>query len=327
MFTPIHSFVGGLLLFSSVSNFELLNGRVLGCSGILREYVWGDHAPWRAASLLGMAVGTLATKLLAPSYLQSALTVPTTIPLLGGLTGALLAGALVGAGTKLANGCTSGHMLCGLARLSPRSIAATVALFASSIATTYFVGSAPSSSTPLYQPLWPTPAEQRALIGLYALAVITFQSIRAVGAAYKASEPTKAVLRNVASFASGLFFSLGLIVSGMVHPTKTLGFLNITDLHNWDPSLMMIVLGGVLPNAIHYFRTIKSLKAPILDSKWWTSQGGAIDVKLVVGALIFGVGWGLRGVCPGPAVVQAVGNAGVETLGFVAAFLLGSKLV
>lgn len=125
----------------------------------------------------------------------------------------------------------------------------------------------------------------------------------------------------VASF-SGLLFGLGLAISQMVNPAKILNFLDIAG--HWDPTLVL-VMGGALLITVPAFRFILKRPAPVLDGKFHLPTKQDIDIRLVGGAALFGVGWGLGGLCPGPAIVGTLsGFAGV--LVFVAAMLAGSWL-
>jgi uncharacterized membrane protein YedE/YeeE len=117
-FTPVSGFVGGLLIGGAAALLILANGRVAGISGILGGAL--DGAPdrlWRGLFLIGLVVGPLAA--LALGFGPSAITVTGSTPLL------IVGGLLVGIGTRIGGGCTSGHGVCGLARLSRRSLAAT----------------------------------------------------------------------------------------------------------------------------------------------------------------------------------------------------------
>ncbi|MES2976802.1 MAG: YeeE/YedE thiosulfate transporter family protein [Pseudomonadota bacterium] len=133
-FTPWVSLAGGLLLGLASALFILLNGRILGISGILGGLLTprrGDAA-WRIAFLLGMAFAPWLFSLLAPNLLQA----PRIDAGLGLLAAA---GLLVGFGTRYGSGCTSGHGVCGLSRLSPRSMVATVTFIALGFLTVYIV--------------------------------------------------------------------------------------------------------------------------------------------------------------------------------------------
>ncbi len=123
----------------------------------------------------------------------------------------------------------------------------------------------------------------------------------------------------VSTFFAGLLFGLGLLLSGMTNPVKVLGFLDLAGA--WDPSLVLVMAGAisvaVIPFAIARHRQASWLGEPMRLPT--TSQ---IDRRLVVGSLLFGVGWGMAGLCPGPAVVNAVvGHA--DAMMFVVAMLAG----
>jgi uncharacterized membrane protein YedE/YeeE len=117
---------------------------------------------------------------------------------------------------------------------------------------------------------------------------------------------------------SGLVFGLGLQVSGMANPAKVLGFLTFPNWETFDPSLMLVLLFGVIPNALHWYLLNKTSKSngkkpsPRYPwEKWSVPTRKDIDLRLIGGAAVFGIGWGLAGVCPGPAVV-GVGAAMAE---------------
>ena len=126
----------------------------------------------------------------------------------------------------------------------------------------------------------------------------------------------------VTSLLAGLVFGIGLILSGMADPGKVLGFLDLTGL--WDPSLALVMVGaiavGLLAFAVARRRT-KSLLG--LDLELPTARH--IDRRLVGGSLLFGVGWGVAGFCPGPALA-ALGRGELKAAVFVAAMLVGMGL-
>ncbi|APX77638.1 YeeE/YedE family protein [Achromobacter insolitus] len=124
------------------------------------------------------------------------------------------------------------------------------------------------------------------------------------------------------AFVSGLVFGLGLIISGMANPAKVLGFLDVAGA--WDPSLAFVMGGAVLVTAVG-FALLRRRRASLSGEplRWPTAT--RVDVRLAVGSLAFGVGWGLAGFCPGPALVAA--SAGVpEALIFVAAMVAGMAI-
>jgi uncharacterized membrane protein YedE/YeeE len=121
------------------------------------------------------------------------------------------------------------------------------------------------------------------------------------------------------AFAIGLLFGLGLIVSRMADPAKVLGFLDLAGA--WDPSLALVMAGAVGIGSIGFFATRRRAESLLgLPMQIPTARG--IDRKLVIGGLLFGIGWGLAGFCPGPALV-ALGAGYGKALVFVASMLVG----
>jgi len=116
-FTPFSALVGGLLIGLAAVLLLFANGRIAGISGIVAGALVGDGRAWRLAFLAGLAAGTLAARASGGG--------PESLTMVAGAPAIVIAGLLVGLGTRLASGCTSGHGVCGVARLSPRSIAAT----------------------------------------------------------------------------------------------------------------------------------------------------------------------------------------------------------
>lgn len=117
----------------------------------------------------------------------------------------------------------------------------------------------------------------------------------------------------------GILFGMGLSLSQMVNPDKVLNFLDITG--NWDPSLLFVMLGA-LPVAMICFRAILKRPAPILAESFQLSSKLSVDAMLILGAAIFGIGWGMSGYCPGPAVT-GLGLFSFESVVMVLSILLG----
>ena len=104
----------------------------------------------------------------------------------------------------------------------------------------------------------------------------------------------------VSAFAAGLLFGLGLIVSQMVNPAKVLGFLDVFG--NWDPSLALVMAGAVVVSALGYV-VARRRGVPVLAPRLEIPTRRDLDPRLIGGAALFGIGWGLVGLCPGPALV------------------------
>ena len=117
----------------------------------------------------------------------------------------------------------------------------------------------------------------------------------------------------------GILFAVGLVVSGMAQPAKVVGFLDIFG--QWDPSLAF-VMGSALVVTHFGFKFVLKKPSPILGAKFQLPSAKHIDLRLVSGASLFGVGWGLSGFCPGPALV-ALGSGHPEVVTFVAAMFAG----
>ena len=125
------------------------------------------------------------------------------------------------------------------------------------------------------------------------------------------------------TFLSGLLFGLGLIVSGMTNPSKVQGFLDLAG--NWDPSLALVMGGALLVGSIAFPFAMKKPVA-LLGEKMRLPAARHIDRHLVLGSFAFGIGWGLAGYCPGPALV-ALGQGNPGTWVFLAAMFCGFAVV
>lgn len=118
-------------------------------------------------------------------------------------------------------------------------------------------------------------------------------------------------------FVIGALFALGLSLSGMTQPQKVIGFMDLGG--DWDPSLAMVMLGAVVTYAIA-FRVVVRRKGPVFASLFQIPTRRDITPSLVIGAALFGVGWGLVGLCPGPALVAAPAAAPTVAVFLVAMF-------
>jgi len=130
------------------------------------------------------------------------------------------------------------------------------------------------------------------------------------------------ILRNVSALACGTLFGVGLCIAQMTNPAKVIGFLDVAG--EWDPSLLLVLLSAVVVTTIG-FRFVPRLARPVFDTAFERAAREKIDGRLIAGAALFGVGWGLSGYCPGPGIV-AVTRLTPDAVLFVVAFLLGSWL-
>jgi uncharacterized protein len=127
---------------------------------------------------------------------------------------------------------------------------------------------------------------------------------------------------------SGALFAVGLVVSGMTQPAKVLGFLNVGGIFAperfgaWDASLAFVMGGALLVTSIAYAITPRPGNKPWAAPRFELPTRKDIDTKLVAGAALFGIGWGLAGYCPGPALASLL-SGGLDALVFVAALVVG----
>lgn len=328
------SLYGGLSLGVLALTKLVVSGRILGISGAVKGIVNGDSSAWRYLFLAGLLAGGVSLGVLFPAVLEA---MPAAVPparLIG-------AGFLVGLGTSLGSGCTSGHGICGNARLSPRSFVSTLTfMFAGAIAAallrTNVVFDLPSGLIPFDTPSTDLLAfSQGVLAASIALLVSVFVAAKALikgGDSNNARQTSihtnsAAVCLDRASTAAiGFLFALGLGAAGMLKPSKVGGFLSILG-GSFDPSLML-VMGGALFVALPGFQLIMRsniLPTPICATEFSLPKASNIDLKLVLGSALFGAGWGTAGVCPGPGLV-AMASGNTASLIFVAAMVAGMQV-
>ena len=132
--------------------------------------------------------------------------------------------------------------------------------------------------------------------------------------------------RLITALIIGAVFDICLAIAGMLNPSKVVGFLNIFG--DWDPSLAFVISGGILLNAIGHRFAMKR-KAPIQSATFSMPTSTNIDKPLVIGSVIFGIGWGLAGLCPGPVVASLLlnGQAMLPFFGLMIAGLLVGRIV
>ncbi|TNE66136.1 MAG: YeeE/YedE family protein [Alphaproteobacteria bacterium] len=129
-------------------------------------------------------------------------------------------------------------------------------------------------------------------------------------------------MKALMALVSGLLFGLGLTISGMINPAKVINFLDLAG--NWDPSLAFVMAGALAVTAVGY-RLVFRRAAPVCDSQFHVPTNRVLDKRLIGGSVLFGIGWGMGGFCPGPAIAALSGGF-VPVFAFVAAMLLGMQL-
>lgn len=225
---------------------------------------------------------------------------------------------------QYANGCTSGHLLCGVSLGSLRSIIASAVFFSTAVITaTLSPSRLPSAchGVPCYTPQYPTNSELHTL--LYLLGATYLVSFATGFLPASSPRTSKAMV----SLWSGFLFGLGMIVTGMANPSKPIGFLlMIPDGgRQWDPSLALLAIFGCLPNFL-IWRSYLKMPAPLLGGVWHLPSRKEIDLRLLAGSVVFGVGWGMLGVCPGAGIMTSF-LGGWKGVAWIAGFLTGYRFL
>jgi len=303
------------LLGSAASIHLLLNGRITGISGILGGLVNGARDfEWR----LAFAAGLLAGGMLINSFVKESF---GSISL--SLSGALISGFLVGFGTNMASGCTSGHGVCGVARFSLRSIVACIVFMSSGFATANWLNN--NSETKQFLYAHDLQSYDNQLAPLIVPICTSICVLFLFGAFLKPKASQDNVLSILATFFCALLFSAGLSIGGVDRPETILGFVS-SD--NWT---VLYVFGAAAGTAMIGFNLILNVfSAPLLMPRFIVpTNTSEITVKLIVGSLIFGIGWGVSGVCPGPGFAAlASGDASkwVWNFALFSGFMASSRL-
>ena len=256
---------GGLMIGCAAAMFLLVNGRIMGASGLLGGLVDGTGL----GNLIERA-GFIAGLVGVPAILVLAFGGETHAT--GNVAILVIAGLLVGVGTRVANGCTSGHGVCGISRLSLRGITATM-----------------------------------------------FYLVAGGRHRCRLSAPSGGDLMRAGwAFLAGGLFGAGLWLSGMTDTRKVQGWLDIFG--DWDPTLAFVLGGAILPMAVAW--RLARRGAPKLGGSFPTPSEKRIGWPLAAGSMMFGAGWGLVGLCPGPAMASLT-YGGLPGVIFLVAMIAG----
>lgn len=299
--------IGGLLVGLAVTLQYSLNGRNNGCGGVLDAFTGkgkGGNFGWKFSYFAGMTLITMIMHLSCPdgfiqitdNYIWLFFDPNEVIGALPWYT-FILSGILVGAGMRLGRGCTSGHGLNGLALLSPGSFIA-ICLFMvfgfifANLA--HYTGVLRLSLENIE--LWGEGYSEFRKWAAIALFAATLLVQVWVFVSYTNKN------ENISCFAIGIIFGLGLLFSGMSRITKVLGFLTFDNA--WDPSLAFVMGFGVLLNLFTFRYIKKNQDKPRNVEAFIERPHVPLNMRTFVGAALFGVGWGLGGLCPGPAMLN-----------------------
>ena len=130
-------------------------------------------------------------------------------------------------------------------------------------------------------------------------------------------------MNKIISLITGIIFGIGLTISQMIDPAKVLGFLNVFE--KWDPSLAFVMFGALIISS-PFFHLFKKNKKPIFADNFSYSNNKEVNKKLIMGSSLFGTGWGLAGLCPGPAIAS-LALLNLNSLSFVVFMFAGFYLV
>ncbi len=130
-------------------------------------------------------------------------------------------------------------------------------------------------------------------------------------------------MNKIISLIAGIIFGIGLTISQMIDPAKVLGFLNVFE--EWDPSLACVMVGALIISS-PFFHLFKNNKKPIFADNFSYSNNKEVNKKLIMGSSLFGAGWGLAGLCPGPAIAS-LALLNLNSLSFVVFMFAGFYLV
>lgn len=333
--------IGGVIIGLASTGFLVVTGKLTGISGIVENFLLptaDDKNSWSLAYLAGLVTAGYAVHASHHDNIGASPSASLSVA---------IAGVLVGIGTRMGSGCTSGHGICGLPRFSLRSLVA-VGTFMTTGAISSFAKRMLDESNVLpvlNADILHLPHDQGHL-GFYIPTIISFCGVYAALALKQgrteAISSSRAhhvkLIEQGAAFLSALLFGVGLSISGMCNSDRVRGFLDFTGPKGWDPSLMGVMGGGVIFNVIsfyllrHFNIQAATCEMP-KDHERATTMKNAIKMgshqdntvinsKLVMGSAIFGLGWGLGGICPGPAYVNLGASSAVASA-FVPALLVG----
>eukprot|EP00850_Spirogloea_muscicola_P022524 SM000299S10848 [mRNA] locus=s299:108278:112319:- [translate_table: standard] len=290
------SLLGGLLIGAAASLLLATTGRMMDASSILRGTLFPGESGvrWRVAFLssLGIVAGLAAA-------LKPAIFGALTHPGQSGLLMPALSGLLVGFGSQMGSVCTSGHGVRGLSILSRRSLAAVITAMAAgalaTIASASFSTAAPLVPLPTFQA--PSYFPKLFLGACMAVNLLTlFGSIL-----QDSSQHDRSWKRDTAASVSGLLFGFGLCLSGMLDAEKVQSFLRLSQ--DWDPSLACVMGGAIFANLVFVSLIMRRHDAPRASAASSRARDN-ITEDLILGAALFGFGWGLSGVYPAPGIMQ-----------------------
>jgi len=273
-YIPMQAVVGGVFIGAASGIYMLLAHRIAGNSGALKSVVVGPIETTKAALTLGLIATGSIMNLVLPALFEA-----PSAPSLG----VYLGGFVVGVGTTLGNGCTSGHGLCGLSRFSIRSLVAVPVFMGCAIASATIKSGVYTFGAPVVAGQMDGKTVTTALytFGLLAAMLLPAMLLQ-----------RKDIRDTYVGGWVGCCAGTGLSIGGMVRPSVITGALTPA---NFDSTLWVLFVTALSVTFVFYRIAQRSLVHEAC-----AASGGVIDRKLVLGAALFGLGWGYTGYCPGP---------------------------
>ena len=297
---------GGAIIGVAVGTYMLIAGKVAGNSGAVKAIIYAISDPKKRKAehvsnilfFFGLILAGLATSFATPWGFEP-------YPSLSEEWGSyVFGGLLIGSGTFFGNGCTSGHGLCGISKLSLRSVVATpVFMVAASL--TAFIKS--SFAVGAIAPFVQTTSENMESTGWVVLVLLVLGSPMFFLA--RSPKKFKKYLLLFAGLWCGLTFGAGLTIGGMVRPSAVTGALSAA---RFDFTLWILFTTALVVSFLSY-RVAEMYRIHGEEAR--CKKQGPLDKKLIGGALLFGVGWGLTGLCPGPLLVGIAADLNTFTSG------------
>lgn len=328
--------IGGVILAGASSILIYTHAKIAGLSGIVEGLLIfkpNDDKRWCWSFTAGLVSSGYALLQVYPEAFAESSNLSVAAVVIGGL--------ITGFGTRMGSGCTSGHGICGLPRMSLRSLVAVSSFMATGALSAYLtretaLGQTLGLLTTSHADVVPGSGSAQAVTALVPSAVALGATVLTLSynqwlaslfgrKADTTPGPAFNLAEHIGAYACGLLFGIGLGISGMCNPDRVINFLNFSNATSgWDPSLMAVMGGGVLFNIItfeimskHDFKPmLKEVAHNISDvlKMRWHPHNLHIDFPLVAGSALFGIGWGLAGICPGPGLVSLGGMRGTASL-------------
>jgi uncharacterized membrane protein YedE/YeeE len=298
----VPAFLGGLIICLATSLNLYLKGRMTNVTNTIHGVITLEkpRLAWKSCTLAGLIfAGALSFHLYGFGYIGEMYLFDLPLVFINGLdyAGWILGALLIGFGARLSNGDTSAHAFCGVPRCARRAIVATVVF----LFTGCLLANLRFNYPFFYDTVW-AGTTSSADVGTSANIAIGLCALILVFSFITNDYGSDGAMDVLISFLLGFLYGVGLIVAGVCKRNKILSFLTFDD--QWDPSYLFVLVAVIVGNWLT-FNCIFARGQPTQGSRFEVPNSVVIDVKLILGAALFGAGWGITGLCPGPALVVA----------------------